>query len=151
MTILSFWSIFDKNQISYFHVLIVSLTVDMTHYCSFINKDLIQLFLLLYFDDIILSTSSSDHLRIISTMLGTQFSMIALRELNYFFGTTYIRDHHKMFLSQRKYALESLKRSNMLNFNPYRTIIPIDTCTKLHSFGLHIDVLSLCHNLVGVL
>nr|GEU76726.1 ribonuclease H-like domain-containing protein [Tanacetum cinerariifolium] len=58
-----------------------------------------------------------------------EFSMTDLGTLNYFLGISVTRDSSSMFLSQRKYAMESLKRAHIVGCNPSRT--PVDTESKL--------------------
>ncbi|GJZ04655.1 ribonuclease H-like domain-containing protein [Tanacetum coccineum] len=80
-------------------------------------------FLLLYVDDIVLTASSEILLQQIITSLHQEFSMTNLDSLNYFLGISVTRDSLGMFLSQRKYATEILKRAYMLNYNSSRTLI----------------------------
>nr|GFB24321.1 ribonuclease H-like domain-containing protein [Tanacetum cinerariifolium] len=58
-----------------------------------------------------------------------EFAMTDLGSLNYFLDISVIRDSSGMFLSQKKYAVEFLKRAGMVNCNPSRT--PVDTESKL--------------------
>jgi len=70
-------------------------------------------YLLLYVDDIILTTSSDMLHRSIITKLGSEFAMKDLGSLSYFLGIDVTRDQHGLFLSQRKYASEILERARM--------------------------------------
>lgn len=65
-------------------------------------------------DEIVLIPSSPTWLQEIIAILNTEFSMTDLSNLNFFLGVTVTRNQSVMFLSQRKYALEVLERSNML-------------------------------------
>ena len=78
-------------------------------------------YLLLYVDDIILTTSSSELLQRIITMLSTEFSMTDLGLLSYLLGVSASPQHSGLFLFQCKYALEPLERAHMSTFNPCRT------------------------------
>ncbi|GKB62529.1 mutator type transposase [Tanacetum coccineum] len=59
--------------------------------------------------------------------------MTDLGPLNYFLGISVTRHSSGLFLSQKKYAVEILERTHMVNCNPSRT--PIDTESKLGSDG----------------
>ncbi|GKE30920.1 ribonuclease H-like domain-containing protein, partial [Tanacetum coccineum] len=66
--------------------------------------------------------------------LHQEFSMTDLGSLNYFLGIYVTQDSSRMFLSQKKYAIEILERAHMVNCNPSRT--PIDTESKLGNDGV---------------
>nr|GEV25010.1 putative ribonuclease H-like domain-containing protein [Tanacetum cinerariifolium] len=61
--------------------------------------------------------------------LSLDFAMTDLGSLNYFFGISVTRDSSGMFLSQKKYDVEILKRPGMVNCNPSQT--PVDIKPKL--------------------
>nr|GEW86274.1 ribonuclease H-like domain-containing protein [Tanacetum cinerariifolium] len=86
-------------------------------------------FLLLYVDDIVLTTSSDCLLQQIIASLHREFSMTDLGALNYFLGISVTHDSSGMFLSQRKYAMEILERAHMVGCNPSWT--SVDTESKL--------------------
>ncbi|GJT06033.1 ribonuclease H-like domain-containing protein [Tanacetum coccineum] len=65
--------------------------------------------------------------------LHKEFSMTDLDLLNYFMGVFVVRDFSGMFLSQRQYATEILKRAHMVSCNPSRTLV--DTESKLGDDG----------------
>jgi hypothetical protein len=89
--------------------------------------------LLLYVDDIILTTSSEALLRSIVSSLTTKFSMKDLGHLHHFLGMVVSRSTTGMFLSQRHYILELLDRAGMSVCKPCTT--PIDTNAKLSADG----------------
>nr|GEW32252.1 ribonuclease H-like domain-containing protein [Tanacetum cinerariifolium] len=60
-------------------------------------------------------SSSTDILRRIIFSLHKEFDMTDLEALNYFLGISVTRDSTCMFLSQKKYALELLRRAHMVN------------------------------------
>ncbi|GKE99587.1 ribonuclease H-like domain-containing protein [Tanacetum coccineum] len=72
-------------------------------------------YFLLYVDDIVLTASSETLLQQIISSLHQEFSMTDLGSLNYFLGISVTRDSSKMFLSQRKYAIEILERATMVS------------------------------------
>nr|GFD14508.1 ribonuclease H-like domain-containing protein [Tanacetum cinerariifolium] len=63
---------------------------------------------------IVLTASSDRLLQQIIASLHREFSMTDLGALNYFLGILVTRGSSGMFLSQRKYAMEILKRAHML-------------------------------------
>nr|GFA81325.1 ribonuclease H-like domain-containing protein [Tanacetum cinerariifolium] len=66
---------------------------------------------------------------VIITSLHKEFAMTDLGSLNYFLVISGTRDSPGIFLSQKKYAIEILKRAHMVNCNPSRT--PVATESKL--------------------
>ncbi|GKC06877.1 ribonuclease H-like domain-containing protein [Tanacetum coccineum] len=78
-------------------------------------------------------SSSRYLLRRIISSLHKEFDMTDLGALNYFLRISVTRDSIGMFLSQKKYALELLKRAHIANCNPTRTLV--DTESKLGSDG----------------
>ncbi|GKB05903.1 ribonuclease H-like domain-containing protein [Tanacetum coccineum] len=102
-------------------------------------------YLLLYVDDIVLTTSSQALLQQIVTSLHKEFAMTGLGSLNYFLGIAVTRYSSGIFLSQKKYAVEILERAHMVNCNPSRT--PVATESKL---GIDGD-LTLYQSLAGSL
>ncbi|KAI3694502.1 hypothetical protein L1987_77468 [Smallanthus sonchifolius] len=86
-------------------------------------------YLLLYVDDIILTTSSPDLKTRLLHHLSTEFAMKDLGPLSYFLGISVSRNNNGMFLSQSKYAQEILHRAHMHSCNPVHT--PVDTAGKL--------------------
>ena len=86
-------------------------------------------YLLLYVDDIILTTSSSTLLHSLIASLRTKFSMTDMGDLHYFLGISVKRSKDCLFLSQEKYALELLDRAGMLQSKSISTLV--DTASKL--------------------
>ncbi|KAJ9548593.1 hypothetical protein OSB04_021136 [Centaurea solstitialis] len=86
-------------------------------------------YLLLYVDDIILTTSSSSLKTEIITALNREFEMTDLGVLSYFLGISVKRNSNGMFLTQQKYTEDILKREKMENCKPIAT--PVDTNSKL--------------------
>ena len=86
-------------------------------------------YLLLYVDDIVLTTSSPALLQRTITALQQEFSMKDLGELHHFLGIAVQRRSGGLFLSQRQYTLDILDRANMTQCKPCST--PVDTQAKL--------------------
>nr|GFB45880.1 ribonuclease H-like domain-containing protein [Tanacetum cinerariifolium] len=71
--------------------------------------------------------------------------MTDLGSLIYFLGSFVKRDSSRMFLSQRKYAVEILERAHMVNCNPSQTLVDIES--KLGDNGDPVS--TLYRNLTG--
>ncbi|GJU16395.1 ribonuclease H-like domain-containing protein [Tanacetum coccineum] len=106
-------------------------------------------YLLLYVDDIILTTSSITFLQRIISLLHGEFAMTDLGSLNYFLGVSAQRTASGMFLSQSKFAVEILERANMQKCNPCKT--PVDTESKLGPDGEPVSDPTLYRSLAGAL
>ncbi|KAJ9545524.1 hypothetical protein OSB04_025231 [Centaurea solstitialis] len=107
-------------------------------------------YLLLYVDDIVITASSTALKESIIAALKREFDMTDLGPLSYFLGIAVTRNANSMFLSQRKYIDEIIKRANMETCKPVNT--PVDTHSKLsiHT-GEPVDDPSLYRSLAGAL
>ncbi|GJZ03410.1 ribonuclease H-like domain-containing protein [Tanacetum coccineum] len=106
-------------------------------------------YLLLYVDDIILTSSSTSLLQRIIFSLHAEFALTDLGPLNYFLGISGTRTTSGIFLSQTKYATEIFERAQMLNCNPCRTLV--DTEKKLGPEGSPVTDPTLYCSLAGAL
>lgn len=107
-------------------------------------------YLLLYVDDIILCASSTAALTHFATALTREFDMKDLGPLHYFLGISVERSTTCLFISQRKYLTEILKRAKMETCNPCLT--PVDTSSKLPAeSGPPVDDPTLFRSLAGAL
>ncbi|GJX83733.1 ribonuclease H-like domain-containing protein [Tanacetum coccineum] len=106
-------------------------------------------YLLLYVDDIVITSSSKTLLQKIIVSLHHKFSMTDLGSLNYNLSIFVTHDSSGMFLSQCKYVAEILKRTHMANCNPSHT--PVDTESKLGDDGDPIFDPTLYRSLAGTL
>ena len=108
-------------------------------------------YIFLYVDDIILTAASSHALRcFIMDLLSSEFAMKDLGPLNYFLGIAVTRHKGRMFLSQRKYALEIIARAGMTSCKPSKT--PVDTKSKVSATsGAPFDDPTLYRSLAGAL
>jgi hypothetical protein len=86
-------------------------------------------YLLLYVDDIILTVSNMELLRRTISALQREFTMKDLGPLHYFLGITVERRPDGLFLHQRTYTLDIVKRAVMADCNPCTT--PVDLQAKL--------------------
>ncbi|XP_076908128.1 uncharacterized protein LOC143564868 [Bidens hawaiensis] len=88
-------------------------------------------YLLIYVDDIILTTSSDQLRQRLMTVLADEFAMKDLGPLSYFLGISVIRTGDTLFLSQQAYAKDIIHRAGMDSCKPAAT--PVDTQSKLAS------------------
>jgi hypothetical protein len=86
-------------------------------------------YLLLYVDDIVMTASSPQLLQRIISSLHREFAMKDLGKLHHFLGVTVEPRQAVLFLHQRQYALDILKRAGMNDCKPCST--PVDTQAKL--------------------
>lgn len=82
------------------------------------------LFLLVYVDDIIVTSSSEYILSEFVSSLAKIFSLKDLSNLSYFLGVEVLSHKHGLLLSQRRYITNPLTRLNMLDAKPMLTHIP---------------------------
>jgi hypothetical protein len=87
------------------------------------RRGLDMAYLLLYVDDIVLTTSSHDLLRRIISSLQQEFAMKDLGELHHFSGITVERRSQGLFLHQRQYTVDILEHAGMADCKPCMTPI----------------------------
>jgi hypothetical protein len=88
-----------------------------------------MVYLLLYVDNIILTTSSTELLCRTISALQREFTMKELGPLHHFLGITVERRPAGLFLHQRTYTLDILKRAVMVDCKTCMT--PVDLQAKL--------------------
>jgi hypothetical protein len=107
-------------------------------------------YLLLYVDDIILTTSSTRLLRHLTELLHSEFDMTDLEDLHHFLGIFVTRSKDGLFLSQRQYGVDLLQRDGMAECHPMAT--PVDTQAKLSATdGAPVADATQYHSLAGAL
>ncbi|GAA0166136.1 transmembrane signal receptor [Lithospermum erythrorhizon] len=107
-------------------------------------------FLLLYVDDIILTTSSEQLRRSLVSLVNAEFAMKDLGRLSYFLGIDVTHHVGGLFLSQRKYAKSIISQAGMVSCNSSST--PVDSKSKLiSSAGSPCEDPYLFRRLVGAL
>jgi len=89
--------------------------------------------ILVYVDDIIVTGSDPDEIQLITSLLDQKFKLKNLVNLTYFLGFEIARSHLGINLSQRKYTMDLLCETGMLNSSPIST--PMNFSTKLHAYG----------------
>ncbi|XP_071727334.1 uncharacterized mitochondrial protein AtMg00810-like [Rutidosis leptorrhynchoides] len=88
-------------------------------------------YLLLYVDNIILLTSSSNLCTTLMSSFAQEFAMKDLGSLHYFFGIAVTRNEHGLFLSKEKYAEDIISRTSMTSCKMIKT--SVDTNGKMSS------------------
>ncbi|KAM1108382.1 hypothetical protein ACFX2B_004976 [Malus domestica] len=97
----------------------------------FIKKDSFITFILVYVDDIIITGSSPALCQSIISQLQSLFPVKDLGDIHYFLGIEVHRSAKGLFLHQSKYALDLLKKTDMLGVKPCTT--PVSSIKLDHS------------------
>ncbi|KAJ9672101.1 hypothetical protein PVL29_025662 [Vitis rotundifolia] len=87
------------------------------------------IYLVVYVDDIVISGSDQDGIQKLKQHLFTHFQTKDLGKLKYFLGIEIAQSSSGVVLSQRKYALDILEETGMLDCKPVDT--PMDPNVKL--------------------
>ncbi|CAL8993466.1 unnamed protein product, partial [Prunus brigantina] len=90
--------------------------------------------LIIYVDDVIVTGDDQAEIQSLQKYLASEFEMKSLGDLKYFLRIEVARSKHGIFLSQRKYVLDLLAETGMLDCKP------IDTPSEQnHKLGLYPD------------
>jgi hypothetical protein len=95
------------------------------------RRDEDTVYLLLYVNDIMLTTSTADLLQRTITALQREFAMKDLGPLHHFLGITAERRTQGLFLHQRQYTIDILERAGMSDCKPCST--PVTDSTSYRS------------------
>ena len=85
--------------------------------------------LIVYVDDIVITRSDQDGIRKLKQHLFSHFQTKYLGKLKYFMGIEIAQSNSDVAMSQRKYVLDILEETGMLNCKPVDT--PMDPDVKL--------------------
>jgi hypothetical protein len=108
------------------------------------------IFILIYVDDILVTSPSVTLIDGLISKLQCDFPIKDLGSINYFLGVEVLHDPYGIFLSQRKYILDLLKKSNMLSAKPVTS--PMSSSKTLSRFdGEAFHDPSLYRSIVGSL
>ncbi|VVA18459.1 Hypothetical predicted protein, partial [Prunus dulcis] len=77
--------------------------------------------LIIYVDDMIVTGDDQAEMQNLQKYLASEFEMKSLGDLKYFLGIEVARSKHGIFLSQRKYILDLLAETGMLDCKPIDT------------------------------
>jgi transposase InsO family protein len=89
-------------------------------------------YLLLYVDDIVLTSNTPSYLDKLITQLSAVFDLKDLGSLHYFLGLQVTRSFNGLYLNQAKYAHDLLKKHNMLDSKPAKSPSCPNTRLSLH-------------------
>jgi hypothetical protein len=89
-------------------------------------------YLLASVDDIIITAFVPSAIGELLNQLKLEFVVKALRDINYFLGVEVLHLQSRLLLSQRRYILDVLKRTNMLEAKPISS--PMSTSSPLSTF-----------------
>ena len=88
-----------------------------------------SIFFLIYVDDIIITGSSPSTISMLIHFLKIDFAIKELGDLNFFLGVEVIKNTSSILLSQKRYIVDLLRRTNMLEAKPVSS--PMTTSTNL--------------------
>ena len=91
------------------------------------------LLLCLYVDDLIFTSNNSRMIEDLKKSMTQEFEMTNLGLMSYFFGIEVFQGTNGIFIYQKRYAMELLKRFHMQDCNPVKT--PIEVGTKFSKEG----------------
>jgi hypothetical protein len=97
------------------------------------NKARVTIYLLVYVDDIIVTSSSPAAVKALLDDLRSDFALKDLGDLHYFLGVQVTRTKNGLTLSQEKYASEILQKVGAVKCEPVQT--PLVTSEKLSANG----------------
>jgi hypothetical protein len=92
----------------------------------------LTMFVLVYVDDIIITASVPAAISDLLQQLRVSFAVKDLGKLNYFLGVEVVPLKSGLLLSQRRYILDLLKRTNMLEAKPISS--PMSSSSSLSTF-----------------
>jgi hypothetical protein len=95
----------------------------------YFNEENVNIFVLIYVDDIIVASSTHDAMASLLRQLGQEFALKDLGRLNYFLGIEVNHVHNGIILTQEKYASDLLKKVGMNNCKAVST--PLVVSEKL--------------------
>ncbi|RVW88769.1 Retrovirus-related Pol polyprotein from transposon RE1 [Vitis vinifera] len=96
---------------------------------GFVAQGSLCIYLVVYVDDIVITGSDQDGIQKLKQHLFTHFQTKDLGKLKYFLGIEIAQSSSGVVLSQRKYALDILEETGMLDCKPVDT--PMDPNVKL--------------------
>jgi hypothetical protein len=112
----------------------------------------VTIFLLIYVDDIVVASSSSHVVEAHVAALRQDFTLEDLGPLHYFLGIEVKENKDGIVMSQRKYALEIIKKAGMEHCKPVKT--PLSSTEKYSADkGTLLDAKAAtkCRSIVGIL
>jgi histone deacetylase 1/2 len=96
------------------------------------DKSGVTIFVFIYVDDIIVTSSSDDAISVLCKSLNAHFAIKDLGDLHYFLGIEVQRTHDGLLLTQEKYAHDLLTRVGMLDCKSAPTPLSASEPLSLH-------------------
>lgn len=93
------------------------------------NNNTTLILILIYVDDIIITSKSRDVVQQVLRHLHIDFAVKELGDLSYFLGVEVLRSEEGMYLTQRKYIADLLHRTRMTEAKP--CVSPMSTTCHL--------------------
>jgi hypothetical protein len=114
------------------------------------QKNFVTMYLLIYVDDIIITGSAPAAITELLQLLRVDFAVKDLGDLHFFLGVEVLKLKSGLLLSQRRYIMDLLKKTNMLEAKPITS--PMSSSTVLSAFiGDPMEDPSLYRSTVGSL
>ena len=98
------------------------------------------MFILIYVDDIIITCYNKSEIDKLLILLESDFAVKDLGKLNYFLGVEVIPNAHGILLSQQRYIVNLLKRTNMHEAKPVSSPMASTTSLTAHEGESFSDV-----------
>ena len=121
---------FNRLSIALLSIGFVSSQVDPSLFTY--HRDSTHAFLLVYIDDILVTSNVWSFIDELISNLQLDFPMKDLRQLSYFLGIEATHDSFGLHLRQTRYIIDLLDRFNLIGIRPYRA--PCVLGTKLSKF-----------------
>jgi len=114
------------------------------------RTETITMYLLIYVDDIIITASDPAAITELLQLLSADFAVKDLGDLHYFLGVEVLKMDSGLLLSQKRYIMDLLKKTNMHEAKPITS--PMASSSTLSAFtGAPMDDPSLYRSTVGSL
>jgi histone deacetylase 1/2 len=115
------------------------------------RKGDLTIFVLIYVDDIIVASSSSEGTKCLLKALQSEFALKDLGELHYFLGIEVSKLGDGILLSQAKYSNDVLRRTGMQNCIPANTPMSTEKLSAFEGTPLSIGDSTRFRSIVGAL
>ena len=103
-----------------------------------------------YVDDLIITSDDNVGIKELKNMLKTKLKLLDLGELKFFLGIEVVKTNKGIWLSQRKYIMDMLKKFGMLACKPLQLLLDVYVKYKLDS-GKKIQNVQMFRSIVGSL
>lgn len=126
-----------------------------TDYCVYYfhsNNIFDNFYILVFVDDILLITKNQHRIKALKNKLKENFEMTDSEPLSYYLGIRIDRDEDNIYLSQKAYLENLLRKTNMIDCNPISTPLEIKiSVEELTGENVEIDEKYPCRSVIGSL